>query len=374
MRPHQPDVAAQAEPPVRRDALDMDRILEMPARAARTIREPCRPYMPDALPVEVMSSRTGTGPFLSYSQGRDTSDRVPARRSWSGMSPIGDSLSDFMAELTERRKRRARQGGDDGGSDGNGSDGGNRAKPKREPVCPLCGGAGYLRLDVPVGDPNFGQPVPCKCKERELAEREHMEEERRIAGLDRYFSLKPFHDKTFETFQGNAPGVEEAYSAALSFARDPAQSPYHWLVLIGESGVGKTHLAAAIAHQRLAAQDPVFFAIVPDLLDHLRSAFAPSAEVPYDEMFETIRDVGTLVLDDLGAENNTAWATEKLFQIINHRYNYRMPTVVTTNQQMFERMDARIASRLSDPSLSRVVTINARSRRPRTTRSTPPRW
>ena len=284
------------------------------------------------------------------------------------MSSIGDSLNDLMADLTERRKQRTRMG-----SGGDGGDGGtSTAKPKPAPVCPLCGGAGYLRRDVPVGDPNFGQPVPCKCKERELAERERMEDERRVAELDRYFSLEPFRDKTFETFHTNVPGVEEAYTAALNFAQDPAHSPYHWLVLVGESGVGKTHLAAAIAQHRLAAQESVFFAVVPDLLDHLRSAFAPSAEVPYGEMFDTIREVGTLILDDLGSENNTGWATEKLFQIINHRYNHRMPTVVTTNQQMFERMDARIASRLSDPSLSRVVTINARSRRPRVTRSTPP--
>ena len=380
-RPLVPDVAAQIEPPVSRDALDMDRILEMPGRGTHMVRESRRPYAPDALPIEAISARTGTGPSLRFSQGDGTRDERGARdggaprRSWSGMSSIGDSLADLMTDLTERRKRRSRMSGD--GS--NGGESGAVAKPKPAPVCPLCGGAGYLRRDVPVGDPTFGQPVPCKCKERELAERERMEEERRIAELDRFFSLEPFRDKTFETFHSNVPGVEEAYSAALSFAQDPAHSPYHWLVLVGETGVGKTHLAASIAQYRLAAQDSVFFAVVPDLLDHLRSAFAPSAEVPYGEMFDTIREVGTLILDDLGSENNTGWATEKLFQIINHRYNHRMPTVVTTNQQMFERMDARIASRLSDPSLSRVVTISARSHRPRAARTpppnrTPPRW
>lgn len=376
MRPRQPDIAAQAEPAPRREALNMDRILEMPARGALAIREPRRPYAPDALPVEAVSGRSSTGPVFSYSRDESPRERGIVRRSWSGMSSLGDSLAELMADVAERRKRRAQRGG------GEGDDGAGGPRPPAAPVCPLCDGAGYLRLNVPVGDPRFGQPVPCKCKERELAERERMEEDRRLAELDRYFSLEPFHDKTFETFHTNVPGVEEAYSAALSFAEDPAHSPNHWLVLVGETGVGKTHLAASIAHRRLAAQESVFFAVVPDLLDHLRAAFAPSAEVPYNEMFDTIREVGTLILDDLGSENNTGWATEKLFQIINHRYNHRMPTVVTTNQQMFERMDARIASRLSDPGLSRVVTINARSRRPRSTstrstpppRSAPPRW
>ena len=66
-----------------------------------------------------------------------------------------------------------------------------------------------------------------------------------------------------------------------------------------------------------------------------------------------------LVLDDLGAENATAWATEKLFQIINYRYNYRMPTVITTNNRLLSHMDERIRSRLSDMSFVRNVVIDA---------------
>ena len=51
--------------------------------------------------------------------------------------------------------------------------------------------------------------------------------------------------------------------------------------------------------------------------------------------------------DDLGAESiGTAWATEKLFQLINFRYNYRKPTVITTNTRLMSHMDERIRSRL----------------------------
>ena len=283
------------------------------------------------------------------------------------VEPIGGAMQRFLTVLAERRRQRA---------GGNGDDGDPPRRPDPEDVCPICGGAGYVRLDVPVGDPRFGLPVPCACKEREFEERRRMEEERRILELDRFFSLKPFGDKTFETFNPRVAGVKEAYEAARTFAEDPTGSPYRWLVLMGGTGVGKTHLAAAIAHRRLAARSSVFFAVVPDLLDHLRAAFAPSAEMPYNEMFETVREVEMLILDDLGSENSTAWATEKLFQIINYRYNYRMPTVITTNSRLFEHMDERIASRLSDTSLARTVMIEASSRRPRATRQPgqPPRW
>ena len=59
-----------------------------------------------------------------------------------------------------------------------------------------------------------------------------------------------------------------------------------WLVLTGPSASGKTHLAAAIANSVLGRGLAVFFVFVPDLLDHLRSAFAPSSDVSFDQLFE----------------------------------------------------------------------------------------
>ncbi|MEO7000834.1 MAG: ATP-binding protein [Ktedonobacterales bacterium] len=228
-------------------------------------------------------------------------------------------------------------------------------------VCPFCRGAGYVRLDVPVGDPSFGQATPCACKEQQLEER-HRSDLRRLSSLD------PVKDKSLATFEDALPGVREAFEVARRFADDPQG----WLVLSGGYGTGKTHLAAAIANQQLAVGCPVFFSIVPDLLDHLRAAYAPSSEIAYDELFDKVREAGLLVLDDLGAENGTAWATEKLFQIINYRYNFRMPTVITTNNRLLSHMDERIRSRLSDLSLVRHVVIESADYRERHAGRRPP--
>ncbi len=160
-------------------------------------------------------------------------------------------------------------------------------------------------------------------------------------------NLDPFRDKTFESFNADVSGVRRAYVRAMEYAK----RPQGWLILFGNYGVGKTHLAAAIANEALRRNYRVLFTIVPDLLDHLRSTFGPSSEVEYDERFETIRDVALLVLDDLGTENTTAWAREKLFQIINHRYNFALPTVITSNRKP-EDIDPRIFSRMSDRTLS----------------------
>ena len=112
---------------------------------------------------------------------------------------------------------------------------------------------------------------------------------------------------------------------------------------------------AAIANACLARGSVVLFSAVPDLLDHLRSTFAPQSEVVYDELFSLMRGAELLVLDDLGTQNPTPWASEKLFQLLNYRYQQRLPTVITANDQGLENLDERLRSRLGDRGLVRTV-------------------
>lgn len=210
-------------------------------------------------------------------------------------------------------------------------------------LCLHCGGAGYYAEAVPFGHPHFGVLFPCVCK---LA----AQERRARAALDQLSNLKSFRDKTFDLFDPNMPGVRRAYLRAVEYARQPQG----WLVLFGGYGTGKTHLAAAIANVVLRRGERVIFAIVPDLLDHLRATFAPDSSVAYDDRFELVREAPLLILDDLGTENTTPWAREKLYQLINHRYNEALPTVFTSNLAP-EAIDGRIFSRMCDPALCREM-------------------
>jgi DNA replication protein DnaC len=137
-------------------------------------------------------------------------------------------------------------------------------------------------------------------------------------------------------------------------ARDYAQNPRGWLLFQGSYGSGKTHLAAAIGNHRLALGETVMFVTVPDLLDHLRAAYAPSSEIEYDELFERVRTAPLLILDDFGAESPTPWAQEKMYQLVNHRYLHRLPTVLTTNTDL-TLLDPRIRSRIVDSFLTQIV-------------------
>src|SRR6185503_9804295 len=121
---------------------------------------------------------------------------------------------------------------------------------------------------------------------------------------------------------------------------------------------------AAIAHEVLGRGHAVLFPVVPDLLDPLRTTFGPQSTIAYDEQFDFLRTVPVLILDDLGTESATPWAREKLYQLINHRYNYRLPTVVTSNLKP-EAIEPRIYSRPCDGACGVVITIAAQDYRRR---------
>lgn len=214
------------------------------------------------------------------------------------------------------------------------------------PVCPRCRDAGWVRHDVPVGHPSFGRLFPCECKSREKAKRD-------ADSFSKLSNLVSMQHLTFDAFD-MVEGTEEAFEAARAFARDQDG----WLYLHGACGVGKTHLAVAAALEIRRESPFVLFAVVPDLLDHLRATFDPARGVAYDERFDRIRNAYLLVLDDLGTENTTPWAREKLYQLFNHRYNERLPTIITSNQE-HKLLDERVLSRLLDTHLTRDVRLDA---------------
>jgi len=228
------------------------------------------------------------------------------------------------------------------------------AEPRDEPgTCPVCHGSGWVGQVLPVDDPEFGKPVPCQCRLVNL-------DQDRVDRLQRYSNLGPLADTTFErTIESGVrpePGSRQMFAQALTASQTYAADPRGWLVLVGTSGSGKTHLAAAITNERLRQDEKALFIFIPDLLDHLRSAYAPNAEMAYDTLFHQVREAPFLVLDDLGAQASTPWAEEKLFQILNHRFTGRLPTVITLSSDL-DAVEPRLRSRLSDPEISRVIAL-----------------
>lgn len=235
-------------------------------------------------------------------------------------------------------------------------------------VCPKCQGAGYLRYDVPVDDPRFGELIICSCTRQDLNDRrQRMLLERSQLGELPHLTFQRWIFKIRDA-RPPAGTPDYAYHRARVYAENPDEGDRPWLFLYGAKGTGKTHLAAAIGHARISVGQPAIFMVVPDLLDHLRATFSPNSDTSYDDLFESLRNTRLLILDDLGTQASTPWAREKLYQLVNHRYNRRLPTVITMNEEV-EEVDGRLWSRINDTSLT--VRIDIRGKDTRTTQEPP---
>ncbi|MGH2537814.1 MAG: ATP-binding protein, partial [Candidatus Promineifilaceae bacterium] len=214
---------------------------------------------------------------------------------------------------------------------------------------------GFVVPDLPPADPAFGRAVACVCRQAEL-------EGVRAQRLLQLSQLGMLQEHRFQNFMaegiGLTPAQKQNLKSAFERSRAFAAAPAGWLLLKGGYGCGKTHLAAAIANEVIGRGEPALFVNTPDLLDYLRATYSPASPVSYDERFEAVRGAPLLILDDLGTQSNTEWAQEKLYQIFNHRYNNRLATVVTTNEEL-EAIEIRIRSRMADPSMVEVVPIMA---------------
>lgn len=222
--------------------------------------------------------------------------------------------------------------------------------------CPICKGARFVHPLLPNGKPDYGRVVPCRCAKQDLEGKHH-------SILQSYSNLGLLTRLTFDNLDPEGRDNDtvdrqrfaRAYKAALEFAKQPEG----WLVLAGPSGSGKTHLAAAIANRRIAENHPALYITTPDLLDHLRSSFNPNSDLPYDELFEQVRNTPLLVLDDFGAQAATPWAKEKLEQLLNHRFTNRLPTVIVTITPI-EELEERMQTRLADSDFCQVQITGSR--------------
>lgn len=160
-----------------------------------------------------------------------------------------------------------------------------------------------------------------------------------------------FLQRTFETFEQTAQN-QRAYKAAKTYAdnfeaKRPGANPdpgRNGLFITGPKGIGKTHLAAAIANLIMNQGIAVICMTMIDLLDVIRKTFDPTTQTTSSSVLAIYKDVPLLIIDDIGKEPPTEWAVSTIYNIINGRYEAFMPTIVTTNYS-----DEQLIQRLTPP-------------------------
>jgi DNA replication protein DnaC len=195
-------------------------------------------------------------------------------------------------------------------------------------------------VDAPFGHPWFGQAFPCICTKEKAAGR-YREWLRSLSGLTaRQRRL------TFATFDERVQ--PEAHGAVWAWATGNAPQP--WLVLLGGTGTGKTHLAAAATLCLIDRDIRATYVYLPDILNQLRAGFSDGT---FNEQWESLRSTPALILDDL-MEAPSKWAAEQLTALLDYRLRGEALTMLCMNLSLSE-LPERIRSRLQDREICRVV-------------------
>src|ERR1051326_477489 len=186
-------------------------------------------------------------------------------------------------------------------------------------VCAKCGGTGWIIRERA----NVSGAEPCDCRARGGADR--LEERAQIPPLYRNASFENFKKRENQEL-GNVIVAVRAYADAFPLGPKPAG-----LLLIGEPGTGKTHLAIAALRRIIKNGREGLFFDYQSLLDRIRSGYDSASNSSDREAYRTALDADVLLLDDLGAHRVTDWVQDTVTSIITHRCNHNKPFLATTN-------------------------------------------
>jgi len=200
--------------------------------------------------------------------------------------------------------------------------------------------------------------IPCRCM-KEKAAAKLLKDSMLPVNLQKCtfenFKFKYYAKNCLDLINGISyyELAKHAYEAAQNFVKRFSVDPgTDGLLFTGQVGSGKTFLACCIANYILSKGTPVLFAVVPDLLDQIRSTYDTGRntdDLTEFDLLDKARQVPLLILDDLGAHNYTEWTRNKIYSIINYRLNHRLPVIVTTNispEDMEVYLGERTTSRL----------------------------
>jgi DNA replication protein DnaC len=197
--------------------------------------------------------------------------------------------------------------------------------------CQLCRGTGWKMVPRPDGAAG-SVAMACDCGMQERAARvmERARIPKRYEHCDFESYVTDLTDGKTWTAQ-HAQSLKQAKFLTQSFVRDYPCAAEKGLLLMGPSGVGKTHLAVAALKELIRRGHGGLFCDYRELLKEIQASYNPASESTEMGILEPIRSVEILVLDDLGASKPSAWVLDIIGLVLNARYNERRVTILTSN-------------------------------------------
>ena len=190
-------------------------------------------------------------------------------------------------------------------------------------VCPHCDDTGWKPVEDNGQSTGTRRVVRCDCWRDQVGHKR----------LDDANIPKRYQHCTLGNFTAYNESLQQACRQG-STDRGVIPGRRQGLLLGGQPGVGKTHLAAAVLKQVIQTTGARgLFYDTRDLLRVIRSTYDASIRTTELEVLRPVMTADLLVLDDLGAEKTSEWVEETMNLIVNTRYNERRLTIFTSNYQ-----------------------------------------
>jgi DNA replication protein DnaC len=186
-------------------------------------------------------------------------------------------------------------------------------------ICPICGGSGWK--DIATGTER--RVTRCDCFLQTQAK--HFLAASEIPA--RYSNCE---------FSNYETGANDGLAAArIKIEAWAAQYPVDrsGLLLIGPSGVGKTHLSVAAVKKLTQKGVHCIFCDYRELLKKIQNSYNPSVQTTELDLLRPIFEAEVVLLDDLGAVKPSEWVWDTVSLVLNARYNEKLTTLITSNFQ-----------------------------------------
>lgn len=197
--------------------------------------------------------------------------------------------------------------------------------------------------------------MPCKC----------LREEQNVKMLKRAGLLERVKENTFAKYVPKNDHQKEVKKKVIQFTKDFKDN---WLILSGMTGAGKTHLAVACWNeiQKVNAEKGIVKGIRAEMIvyNDLIAKIALGKRFDEDEssfeVIERYKHVSILLIDDLFRDNVNKESVEWIFQILNYRYDNKLPTIITTNHNVMKigSINAPIQGRMFERALNGLYWIH----------------
>ena len=196
--------------------------------------------------------------------------------------------------------------------------------------CGICGKKKQCRVEIVLQGKKVIRtpPVPCDCRQKVIDEAVKREESIERAEKLKLLRSMSLMDKKFENLYFSSLQQTKFNKRPLKIARryverfDLMYQKCQGMLFYGPPGTGKSYLAAAIANELMEMQKSIIMTSFVKILDKTAES---------ESLVDSLNQADLLIIDDLGAERETSYALERVYNVIDSRYRANKPMLLTTN-------------------------------------------